>query len=300
MSNETNKKNKPVQQQKATNGIWWIWIISALVLLFALFVLIVRFPTTVTEVRSVEVAYTTTEQVDTVYTEKQNVQEDYTTEQCNFVNIKARTMDLLFNSVCVDTTSNCINNEQYCCGYTQECASYEQYCCATNWFGGCTKYCSRCASNKDVCSKHCTRCAGYTYPCIKYKNTCTLKIKNLDDETGGYFTFKNTFYDSNNNAIKSESKDTYANAGDIGYLSFDYFTTGKEVNSCNGDITSYPTKNVCKNVIAYRTVPKDVVKIVKVPKEVVKMHMVDKEFQVIKGYTLMDKWTGNVKYYYRK
>jgi len=120
------------------------------------------------------------------YTQTELQKEYYTDNECTSVNIKGRSSIDHISTECADTEQKCSSTEQYCCGYQKECASYEQYCCEKNWYGGCVKYCSRCASYKDVCNKQCTRCSAYEYPCTKYRTSCRAVIENIDSEGGSF------------------------------------------------------------------------------------------------------------------
>jgi len=205
--------------------------VGIVVLLFILYIGLVKQPLSVTEVRSVSEPYTTTECLD-----KQ-------------LNSKYDWGESSFN-VCYE--------------YDTVCNSYDEYCCENNWYGGCNRYCSR--------------CSGYSYPCLRYGSSCSFMFTN-NDESGGTFGFTNAFIDYNGEELKVEQKTVYVYSNDKGSVVFKYFSDKKEVNTCYNLGVQIPSKTVCNDVV--------------------RTHYVDKDFSVIKYYTILQQWTGQVRWRYK-
>ena len=242
-------------------------------ILFLLYAGLVKQPIQVVEVRSVEEAYTTTEQFA----------EPYTTTECSEEMLFSKITDVSLSENCMATNTICESTENYCVGYGTKNGACKKW----NFWG---TVCAEYYQIQGDCVNYATRCARYSYPCSNYKYTCSVTIRNLDNKQGGTFRVLNKFVNRNNDNVKTEQKDLWISVADTNFVKFEYYTTSStQLNCMSSVIAPYPTKQVCSEVVRTRYVDK----------QVVKTKIVDKENQVTKYYTLIEKWTGKIDYYYR-
>jgi hypothetical protein len=123
-----------------------------------------------------------------------------------------------------------------------------------------------CNEEQDICTKYILGiCSSKTTFCVDKTVSCSLDLRNLDNEERGTFTVKFSFIDQNSkNTIKTQNsaKLVYAQSTE------DITGTGRIISegvdgdankqiSCAYEPIDLPTKQVCKDIINYKDVQRE-------------------------------------------
>jgi len=126
-------------------------------------------------------------------------------------------------------------NEDTCT--QQECASYNSVCAEYNFWGNCVRY-------NQVCS---------SYKCVKYRRDCVLKVTNQEKEATTFsLNLQKYSYDSRITTLV-KTANLWVGPLDSSSTSWDFTHLPTESMTCTYNIVTVPTRNVCENVIKYRT-----------------------------------------------
>ena len=122
---------------------------------------------------------------------------------------------------------------------------------------------NRCNQDREVCNDYFLGiCVDSTTFCIDKSVSCNLDLRNLDNEKGGNWVIRFNFYKSGTNNVNKYadvSEYLYAQSTENIVGTVRITSDGEEGDankqySCNYNVNSIPTKQVCRDVIKYKDV----------------------------------------------